>query len=198
MNIKTIQIFILAGGKSSRMGSEKGLMLLSGKPFIEHIIATASKINNSVSILSNSNLYNHFGLPVHTDIIKEKGPLGGIYTGLTQSEHEHNLFVSCDIPLIRFEILNYLIQQITPKNDSFVIKHHSKTEPLCGIYSKKSIPLIKELLDKNELSVHRALEVLNTQLIDVTEHPAYSKNILYNINSKEELKNLEEELLCAK
>jgi molybdenum cofactor guanylyltransferase len=198
MNVNNIQAYILAGGKSSRMGTEKGLVSLQGQPFIEHIIRTLKNITRNISILSNNNLYNHLGFPVLEDIEKEKGPLGGIHTGLVNSNKEYNLFVSCDIPLINTQILNHLIAGINHSNNTFIASHGSNKEPLCGIYSKKNTALINELLDKNELSVHKALEHLNAKYIDVSTAPFYNKNIFYNINSKEELKKLEEELLCTK
>jgi len=198
MNGNNIQAYILAGGKSSRMGTEKGLVSLQGQPFIEHIIRTLKNITSNISILSNNNLYNHLGFPVFADIEKEKGPLGGIHTGLVNSNKEYNLFVSCDIPLINTQILNHLIAGINHSNNTFIASHGSNKEPLCGIYSKKNTALIKKLLDKNELSVHKALEHLNAKYIDVSTEPFYNKNIFYNINSKEELKKLEEELLCTR
>lgn len=197
-NTNTIQAYILAGGKSSRMGSEKGLVHLLGKPFVVHILETLKTLTPNIAILSNTDLYNHFGYPVYSDIIKEKGPLSGIHTGLVNSKHEFNLFVSCDVPLVNTDLLKFLVNSINSYNDTYIIEHNGTTEPLCGIYSKKSTEVIKELLYKNELSVHQALQHLSTELLDVSNHSFYTKNIFCNINSKVELKKLEGELLCAK
>ena len=95
---------ILAGGKSSRMGSDKGLVLLNGKPMISYIIEILKKMQIPIIIISNNENYKQFGLPVFADIIKEKGPLGGIYTGLKNSKTESNIIVSCDVPFYQIEL----------------------------------------------------------------------------------------------
>lgn len=189
-----IQAYILAGGKSSRMGTEKGLVTLLGKPFIKHIIDTIKTITPHITIVANSDHYNATGYPVIADIIKDKGPLSGIYTGLTYSEFANNLFVSCDMPLINYDLIDFLISQINSAHNATVVSHIGKTEPLCGVYSKSALPIIKSLLETNQLSVHNALTHLSTQRIDVSLQPFYTKNIFFNINSPVELKQLEEEL----
>lgn len=198
MNDKqNIQAFILAGGKSSRMGSEKGLVALNGKPFVSHIIHTLLKITPAISILANNPLYEQFNYPVYEDIVKEKGPLGGIYSGLMNTSSEINLFVSCDIPLINEELIRFMVQRYV-SNKVMVVSHNGINEPLCGIYPASCISSIKNLLDMNELSVHKALQVLQADFLDISNETFYHKHLMYNINSPTELKKIEEEIACAK
>ncbi len=77
---------ILAGGKSSRMGEDKGLVLLNGKPMIQYVIEALKGVVSDIIIISNNASYNKFGIPVYPDIIKDKGPVGGIFTGLHHSK----------------------------------------------------------------------------------------------------------------
>lgn len=192
-----IQAFILAGGKSSRMGSEKGLMQLSGKPFVTHLINTLKIITPNICILANNNIYKQFGLPVIEDIVKLRGPLGGIHAALTYSEMPINLFVSCDIPRVSAELLQFLISRYH-NTKALVVSHHGITEPLCGIYSANCLPPIKKLIDNNELSVHGALNILNADILEISNESFYKKNLLQNINTPDELKKAEEELSCKK
>lgn len=187
--MEDINVYILAGGKSSRMGSEKGLVLLNDKPFIEHIIDVLLKMSLPIHIVSNTHLYDSFGYPVYSDIVKDKGPLCGIYTALIQSDKKYNLIVSCDIPFINEHVIEYLINRIIGVEDCIVPTHDGRSEPLCAIYSKDCTGVLKNLLGANQLSVRAALNNINTQFIDISYQDFYFKKLFMNINTKKELEN---------
>lgn len=193
-----IPAYILAGGKSTRMGTEKGLVELQGKAFISHIIDVLSPVTKEINIISNNRAYEQFGYPLIPDLIKEKGPMAGIYTGLLHSKEEFNLFLSCDIPLINEKLLLHLITKAQEKNQTTVIQHKELIEPLCAVYKRSELPLINELIEKNELSVRRTLQVLNTQYLQIEKEDFYHERMFSNINSKEELEQLEKELKWKK
>ena len=112
MNAKNnITGIILAGGKSSRMGTEKGLILYKNKPFVKHIIEAMKPLVNNIIIICNTRAYERFGFKCYEDLIKNTGPLAGIYTGLSYSKTDNNLIVSCDIPLVNTVVLQKLIDQ---------------------------------------------------------------------------------------
>ena len=102
---------ILAGGNSSRMGSDKGLVLLNGKPMIQYCIDTLESLNLPIIIVSNNKEYEKFGFPVYADVIPEKGPLGGIYTGLYYSKKDKNIVISCDTPFVSPRLLRLMIDK---------------------------------------------------------------------------------------
>lgn len=193
-----IKALILSGGKSSRMGTEKGMVELMGKSFVSHLIDTVRNVTDSITLIANNECYSSFGLQVIPDIIQNKGPLAGIYTGLMESPYERNLFLSCDIPLINTETILYLIQASENCKGPAVILHNGKTEPLCGIYRKEQTRIIHELLLKNELSVMHALEQMNTLYVDISKESFYQPEIFMNINTKQELESLEKRLQWKK
>ena len=102
---------ILAGGKSSRMGEDKGLVLLNGKPMIQYVIEALKEVVSDIIIISNNASYNKFRVPVYSDIIKDKGPVGGIYTGLYHSTTELNFCISCDVPMISSDFIFWLLNK---------------------------------------------------------------------------------------
>ena len=126
---------VLAGGKSSRMGTDKGMMMLNGKRFIDHIFNALVPVVDTVMIIANNDNYHRFNYPVYEDIIKDCGPMGGIYTGLVKSQTEKNIVVSCDIPFITTDTLSYIISRID-NSDIIIPEHEGKLEPLCAIYKK--------------------------------------------------------------
>lgn len=180
-------VFILCGGKSSRMQSEKGLVLFQEKPFIEHIIQAILPITDNIKLITGSKEYDYLEYEKIPDLIVDKGPLGGIYTALSHTETEFNLILSCDIPLISTELLQELISKHTKEAEITVFASESKTHPLIGIYSKSIVPTIKEAIDSNELKMMDLLAKLPHQIINIEESENFH---LTNINSADELNDL--------
>jgi len=106
----------------------------------------------------------------------------------------YNLILSCDIPFINRELIQFLMNHIFNVEDCIAPIHFGSSEPLCAIYHKNCAMELKQLIESNKLSVRTALAYLNTQFIDVTEQSFYSEKLFLNINSKEELTNITEEL----
>lgn len=179
--------FILCGGKSSRMQSEKGLVLFQGKPFIEHIIQAILPVTENIQLITNTKEYDYLPCQKIADIVKDKGPLGGIYTALTNSETEFNLILSCDIPLISSGLLAELISKQNQEAQITVFATESRMHPLIGIYSKEIVTIIKESIDKNELKMMDFVLKVPHQIIKIEESENFP---LTNINSADELNNL--------
>lgn len=193
--MKNITGIILAGGKSSRMGSDKGMLELYGKKFIEHIISAVKPNVDRIIIIANNTNYNGFSHSVFNDLVKEKGPLGGIYTGLLKSETEKNLIVSCDIPFINSALINYIINN-SKGADVAVPVFNGHTEPLCAVYTKKMTAGIHKLILINELKMHKVLQHFITREIFITEDQEfYNDKLLENINTPEQLKQQMEVIL---
>lgn len=183
-----MQVSILCGGKSSRMQSEKGLVLYKNKPFIEHIIEAILPISNNIQLGTNGNDYDYLGYKTVKDSIADKGPLGGIYSVLFHSDSELNLILSCDIPLISTKILSELIENHSADFDISVFKEEDKIHPLIGIYSKNLISNIEKAIDNDELKMMDFISNNKHQLISIEEK---NRLLFRNINSREELQELE-------
>lgn len=182
---------ILAGGKSSRMEQDKGLVDLNGKPMIQYIIDVLKPVTSNIIIIANNDEYKSFGYPVYKDIIKEKGPVGGIYTALNQSKTEKNLILSCDTPFVTKELLLHLIEQ-SNDYDIIVPNYQGKTHPLIGIYSKSIQPVFKHSLDKNLLKLSLVIEQTNYKLLNL-DAKQFKASIFKNINTLNDLKNITDE-----
>lgn len=182
-----MQVSILCGGKSSRMQSEKGLVLYQNKPFIEHIIEAVLPISSNIQLITNTNDYDYLSYRKIKDIVFDKGPLGGIYTALVHSETEMNLILSCDIPLISNEILRELIEKHGTNFDVSVFEDTNRMHPLIGIYSKRILPVLKKAIDVTDLKMMRFISNVKHQLIPITDA---KRHLFKNINSVAELNEL--------
>jgi molybdopterin-guanine dinucleotide biosynthesis protein A len=183
-----MQISILCGGKSSRMQSEKGLVLYQNKAFIEHIIDAVLPISENIQLVTNSNDYDFLGYTIVKDIVLEKGPLGGIYSALVYSDSDNNLILSCDIPLISTEILLELIEKHNADFEILVFKDEDKIHPLIGMYSKKLISALKIAVEENELKMIDFILKNKHQLFPIEEE---NRSLFKNINSRVDLNSLE-------
>jgi molybdopterin-guanine dinucleotide biosynthesis protein A len=175
---------ILAGGKSSRMGFPKGLAELKSVKMIEHVVNLSKKISNDIMIIANDDSYNYLGLPVYNDDIKDCGPIGGIYTGLKHSNTDCNFVVACDMPFVSEKLVNELIQSFDGY-DVVVPSVENTIQPLCALYHKRIVPIIKQAIDKYEYSVYKTLNLLSTKEIVYPENmPSF-----ININTISDLNN---------
>ena len=105
-----IPAYILCGGRSSRMGQDKGLVTLQESEFISYIINTLKNITDSIVLVTENEEYSRFKLPVIKDIYAEKGPLGGIHAALQHTHESQILVLSCDIPLLKSYVIRELIR----------------------------------------------------------------------------------------
>jgi len=183
---------ILAGGKSSRMGTDKGLVLFNGKPMIEYLIAIFKSLDIPIIIIANNPIYNQFNVPVFEDLIKEKGPLSGIYTGLSNVETEKNIVISCDVPCVSNEMIEILIQ--SSKNEKItIVSYKNKIHPLIGIYSKELIDKLLSNLLSEKLKVRDLIDSVDSKIIELDELNLINiEKQLTNINTKVELKLIED------
>jgi len=179
---------ILAGGKSSRMGTDKGLISIGEKTMIECIIKELNSSNiKDILIVSNNTEYKKFGLPVFPDIIENKGPLGGIYTGLLKSSRSRNIVLSCDIPLISCEIINHLVN-ICDEIPLLVSKYEEKVHCLISRWDASLIASIGENLIEDKLKIKNFLCENDAVYTDLKECEILLNNsALININTHEEL-----------
>jgi molybdopterin-guanine dinucleotide biosynthesis protein A len=186
--IQDIEIAILAGGKSSRMGEDKGLVAINGKPMVEYVIDQASQISSKIRIISQNNLYEKFGYPVSPDLIPDCGPIGGIYTALHHATASFVLILSCDIPLISSDFLLYLFKNKV-ENKVVAPFYNGKYEPMCAIYPKTIKEKLKECIETRQYKMQKLMEDTDAVKILITEElmDRYNHNFK-NINYRSDLK----------
>lgn len=188
MDKNKITGIVLAGGKSRRMGAEKGLLKFAGKRLIEHAIFVLEKVCDQIIIIENSDTYDFLGYPVFADIIPNSGPMGGIFTGLMKSETDLNLVLSCDMPFIPEVLLKYLIQNNSGFDVAVPWHGGRKFEPMCAVYHKKTIPVFEEFIQNNNYKIFDIYRQLNANKLQMSaELDFYKPHLFDNLNSKVDL-----------
>lgn len=196
MSKKDVTGIVLAGGKSRRMGTEKGLLKLGDKHMIEYSIEVLKGVCSQILIIENSDAYHFLGFEVIADVIPKSGPMGGIYTGLLNSQNDLNLVLSCDMPFIQTELLKDLIEN-SAGNDVVVPWHGlNKFEPMCALYHKKVATLFYEFIQRKNFKIPDTFKHLKTNRFSIHKGLSYyNQDLFFNVNSKEELSQIQERFL---
>ncbi|MCC6371743.1 MAG: NTP transferase domain-containing protein [Bacteroidia bacterium] len=185
-NNQTIHAYILAGGKSSRMGSDKGLLLLGDKKIVELVIEQVKPLVQKLVIVSNNPEYQQFGLEVIPDVIKDAGPAGGIHAALAHSKADKLVILSCDMPFVSTAAIASLLENTIDK-DIVVPVFKKKLEPMLSVYSTNCRAKWEELLTNNTFKLQTLFSHFNTLELNVDGHPAFSDRLFSNINTVEDL-----------
>lgn len=190
MNTKTKSIngYILAGGKSSRMGKDKGLLLFEGKPMIRYVIEQMQPLFDNLVIVSNNPEYEIFGLEVIPDLIKDIGPAGGIYTALSHSDSQLNFIVSCDMPFVTAAAIEFVFKN-SNESQIVLLENQGKLEPLFGIYSKDCEEKWMQLIQQNTIKLQEMVLQFKLKTIPVENNEIFKDSFFKNINTKADFNN---------
>jgi molybdopterin-guanine dinucleotide biosynthesis protein A len=185
---------ILSGGKSSRMGKEKGMCLLQGKPLIEYSFDLLKKFCDSIIISSSSNDYQYLGCQIVKDEIQGIGPAGGIYSCLRASGNDENFIISCDMPMITGDLIQYLLSQ-KKDFDALIPLFNGFPEPLCAFYRQSCIPVFKKSIDQGKYKLQDIIKGVNAGFVPVKPtDPFYSPLLFTNLNTPGDISDLESRL----
>ncbi|MCK9281765.1 MAG: molybdenum cofactor guanylyltransferase [Melioribacteraceae bacterium] len=178
---------ILAGGKSSRMGINKCLLKIGDETIIERILSVMKSVFEKVIIITNTPVeYTSLGVMVYKDILKGFGPIGGIHSGLTHSSTNEDFVISCDMPLMIKEMVEFITEYKSDKLIRFC-KAGGYNQPLAGIYKKGLIPEIEIFLnqsnDTSTKSFHQLIKNVDAEIINPENLSFYKEELFFNVNN---------------
>jgi len=142
--------FVVAGGRSRRMGRDKALLPWGGGTLLDHAVARLGAVCAEVRILSGSEArYLDRGLPVDLDALPDAGPLAALATALAVAAPRHALLLGVDIPFATTELLRYLCDA-SPSWDAVVPATDAGPEPLCAVYGPACLEPVQTVLAMGE------------------------------------------------
>jgi len=194
--IPRLTAIILAGGKSSRIGSgqDKAILKLNGKRLIDIVTSKLKHIvGDNITIVGPPEKYPSYKQVV-PDLFNQRGLLVGLYSGLKISVSQYNLVVGCDMPFLKVELLQYMRDKID--SNDIIIPRYAKSyiEPLCAIYSKDCLEVMKRNIKAGILSVRKIFPYLKVKYIEEKEIKRVDPelNSFFNVNYKEDFIRAEE------
>lgn len=181
--------FVLAGGKSSRMGQDKAALTLNGRTLLEHALTALRGVCRDVAILGRYDRYGALA-PVYEDIFPGCGPLGGIHAALSNSHTQFNLVIAVDTPFLAPDFLSYLAERAiassavvtTPEIDDY-------TQPLCTVYSLDFLPIADRALQAGNYKIVPLFPRGQTLVIKEAElrRFAFGAEMFENLNTPEDM-----------
>ena len=150
-HIDNASAIILTGGKSSRMGRPKALLLFDGEPLIVHVVRTIERLFTDIVVVAAPE-QELPPLPVTLvrDEVAYQGPVGGIHYGLRATRREVGFVTSCDVPFLNLALISYLTSQIS-NYDVVVPFWQERLQPLFAVYRRSVAPLLQDQLERGEL-----------------------------------------------
>jgi molybdopterin-guanine dinucleotide biosynthesis protein A len=188
----SVSAILLAGGKSSRLGTDKAKVKLNGESVMIGAIAKKlSEVSDDIVVSSNSRRYDDITVPVRwvADVKPGAGSLMGLYSGLLAVKHDYAIAVACDMPFINIELLKYMMS--LPRDyDALLPRIGDKTEQLHSIYSKSCLPEMERFLESGRLKITAFLGEINVKFVPEDIINKYDPQHLafFNVNTAEQLK----------
>ena len=184
-----VTAFVLAGGKSSRMGSDKAFLKLGDETLVSRALQAASSMAGEVRIVGDARKFAAFG-EVIEDVYRGLGPLGGIHAALSSSRTELNLVLAVDLPFVGREFLEYLLLRAR-ESDAMVTVPRAGVglQPLCAAYRRGFAEVAERSLRVGNNKIDSLFATVATCVIEEHElvRAGFSAETFRNLNTPEEL-----------
>ena len=185
-----VSAFILAGGRSTRMGADKAFVLLNGRTLLARILDAARTLTSNVIIVGDSLKYSAFA-PVVEDVFRGCGPLGGIHAALRSSSNDLNVILAVDTPFVSLALLQFLVKRAraSPVSLVTVASANGGLQPLSAVYHRKFADAAEKALRSGCYKIDELFDQTSTQIIgeQELESAGFSQKIFRNLNTPEEL-----------
>jgi molybdopterin-guanine dinucleotide biosynthesis protein A len=188
-NMDRFSVFILAGGKSTRMGRDKAFLFFERTTLLQRALQTATAATPDVFIVGDKEKFSSFGSVVE-DQYRGQGPLAGIHAALRQSANDLNLIVGVDLPFVSATFLGFLAERAEKSKAMVTIPRAEKRlQPLCAVYRRAFADLAEVAL---KVERNRIDSLLTSAIIEVIEEDEWKMagfpgNLFQNVNTPDDL-----------
>lgn len=184
----SVSLALLAGGMSTRMGEDKAFASFSGGTLLEWMRDRTAHLFPQVFVVTKDAFRFHdLGLPVVNDAIAEGGSAVGVYTAVLASPTERVICMACDMPFVPARLLRELAEK-SEGYDVFVPKHGQYMQPLCAVYSKRTLDAYRKFILSGGRRIFDIYPDLNTGFLDVGDGRFGDPDKIFaNVNTPQEL-----------
>jgi molybdenum cofactor guanylyltransferase len=187
--VEPIAAFILAGGKSSRMGQDKAFLELEGETLLARAMEFAATVASDVRLVGDPQKLLPFGRVVE-DVFPGRGPLGGIHAALTSSTADLNLVLAVDLPFVETRFLAYLLSAASQSGAVVTVPQAAGGwQPLCAVYRREFEAIAERALRKRKNKIDALFAQVETRVIGVEElaRMGFSTEMFRNLNTPEDI-----------
>jgi len=195
-----LTLAVQAGGLSSRMGQDKGLVKLAGIPLIEHALKRLNGVADETIITSNNpDSYRYLKLPIASDKVPGAGALAGLQTALRAAKGDFVFVVACDMPLVNRQLVKFIVSQANDA-DLVIPLFNDRYQPFHALYRRDTgLKAIEQSISDNQrrmISIHSKLKVREIQSIEFEDIDPLGDSFV-NVNDPQELAQLEKKLAAS-
>jgi molybdopterin-guanine dinucleotide biosynthesis protein A len=179
--------FVLAGGKSTRMGADKALLELGDRTLLARALEVAGTVAEQVAIVGDPQRFLSYGRVVE-DVYPERGPLGGIQAALAGQGGELNLMLAVDLPFVEPRFLQYLAAAAESAAIVTVPRTEDGWQPLCAIYRREFGAIAEAALRQGKNKIDALYAQVVTRVIDEKElrRMGFSTGMFRNLNTPQD------------
>lgn len=195
--MNSIEGFILSGGQSRRMGTDKSQLMLHGESFVERIASELAAATLSVGVVGNSAPISRTGINLRAvpDVYPEWGALGGVHAALSACSAEWALIVACDFPFVTSELFFRLASFGADFDAVAPIQSDGIPQPLCALYrARPCLARAEQLIKSGERKPVALLQSVHTRWVSFAElgNLAEADRFFDNINTPEDYARVSE------
>lgn len=179
VELKDTTGFVLVGGRSSRMGTDKALLPYRGNPLASHIAAQlAPAVDDVYFVGGDLSRYGHLGYKFIADERPGQGPIAGIVSALRSTQSTWNIVTACDLPGVTTDFFQALLRRTRTADVQCIVPvtPDGKEQVLCAVYRKDAFSALSVALDRGEIAVRTAVRSLDTEFWPV-EPGGWSANV---------------------
>lgn len=187
-----ISAFILAGGRSIRMGCDKALLEVEGMTLLDRALLRAREVTSQVWIVGQAAKFSSYE-PVIEDVYRDCGPLGGIHAALGKSTNELNLMLAVDLPFLEAKFLHYLVAEARGNQAVVTVPESGEgLQPLCAVYRPAFAGVAEQALLKRQNKIDSLFAQVETRVIRQAElaRQGFAGNMFHNLNTPGDLESL--------
>ena len=186
--VSDVTAFVLAGGKSTRMGQDKAFLKLQGRTLLERALDLAQAVCREVRIVGSPQKFAAFGAVIE-DILPGRGPLAGIHAALKSSRTELNLLLAVDLPFMTPAFLHHLISQARATTAVVTVPRCAGGwQPLCAIYRRDFAAVAENSLNQGHNKIDPLFAQVSTRTLEEADllQLGFSPELFRNLNTPEE------------
>lgn len=180
--------FVLAGGKSTRMGSDKALLPWKDGTLLAHAMKLTAALTSNSYIVGDSTKFASYGAVIE-DIYRDRGPLGGIHAALLSTRTDLNLMLAVDLPLIDPQFLQFMVG-VARNSDAAVTVPYADgvSQPLCAVYRREFTQPAAQALQAGKNKIDALFVKVKTRIIESDEfmRVGFAPAMFRNLNTPEE------------
>ncbi len=185
-----LSAFILAGGRSTRMGADKAFLALNGRAMLQRVLDSARSVTPNVHIVGDLAKFSPFA-PTIADIFPGCGPLAGIHAALRSTDTDLNLILAVDLPFVPPALLQFLTTQAdaSPASTAIVPRTAHGWQPLCALYRRSFADLAESALRAGHYKIDALFPTTQVRAIDEDElqSAGFSPQLFRNLNTPQDL-----------